>query len=123
MDNRYSIPSTRIVVDQTIKTPESRIASAAAFCDHLVAPNQLFSEGGYIMIPCLALLLNDQNFVKWIHRRGPFISATGEPKAGEKLVFRAAYGKLRKDRKLTRSCSLSRQSSHISVQGVKVVTN
>lgn len=52
-----------------------------------------------------------------------FISATGEPKAGEKLVFRTAYGKLRKDRKLTRSCSLSRQSSHISVQGVKVVTN
>lgn len=71
--------------------------SEGAFRNLLVAPEQFFPKGGHIQ--CLVLLLKDQNFVKWIGffffiDEAHFIITAGEPKAGEKLAFCAAYDNL-----------------------------
>ena len=62
----------------------------------LVAPEQFFPEGGHI--PRLALQLKDPKFAKRIGfffvDEAHFIVTSGEAHTGEKLPFRAAYGKL-----------------------------
>jgi ATP-dependent DNA helicase RecQ len=67
-----------------------------AFRNLIVAPEQFFPEGGHI--PRLALMLKDHNFIKRIGfffiDEAHFIVTAGEPKPGEKLAFRTAYGKL-----------------------------